>query len=372
VFGNAWRVGRLGGIELRVDSSWLVIAALIAFSFFARFDVLYGELSTAQAILLAVAAAGAFFASVVVHELAHAVVAVRRGIQVDSITLFLFGGATAARVDSKGPKEEFLISIVGPVTSAALAAGLGALASGLGPMDEPAAGIVGYLAWLNLVLAVFNLLPGLPLDGGRVFRSAVWAVTGDLRRATRVAAAAGQVVGYGLVGLGVASLFGGAGGGLWLAFIGWFLSQSARASYAELELRRALEGVEAVDVMTAELVCVPAGLSVAEAVDGYFLRRDHSSYPVVDGGEVVGFLSLDAVRAVAPADRDATPVRQVMRPLDDVPAVGPHDRVIGAFERLGDDGGPVLVRDESLVGIITARDLSRWFQRRRAVGAGRP
>ena len=217
MFGTSWRVGRIAGIEIRIDSSWAVIALLITYSMYLRASVLYPELSGSGAVALGILATVLFFGSVLVHELAHALVSQARGIRVQDITLFLFGGATRARVDSRGPGDEFLIALVGPLTSGLLA-GLFAIVAGLGRdvLSRPLAGTFGYLAWTNLLLAVFNLAPGFPLDGGRLLRSAIWKATGSLARATRVASVAGQVVGWLLVAAGVAWLLAGdlAGGDL--------------------------------------------------------------------------------------------------------------------------------------------------------------
>src|ERR671915_165037 len=222
MFGTSWRVGRIAGIELRIDSSWAVIALLITYSLYLRASVLYPELSGAGAVGVGLLAAVLFFGSVLVHELAHAVVSQARGIRVQDITLFLFGGATRARVESRGPGDEFLIAVVGPVTSGLLA-GLFGIVAGLGRdlLSTPLAGTLGYLAWTNLLLAAFNLVPGFPLDGGRLLRSAIWKTTGSLARATRIASLAGQGVGWLLVAAGMASLLAGdLAGGIWFAFIG--------------------------------------------------------------------------------------------------------------------------------------------------------
>ncbi|HEV3014990.1 MAG TPA: site-2 protease family protein, partial [Actinomycetota bacterium] len=210
-------MGRIAGIEVRVDSSWVVIALLITYSMYLRLSVLYPELSGGGAVALAILSAVLFFGSVLVHELAHALVAQARGIRVQDITLFLFGGATRAKVDSRGPGDEFLIALVGPLTSGLLA-GLFGIVAGLGRdvLSTPLAGTLGYLAWTNLLLAAFNLVPGFPLDGGRLLRAAIWKATGSLARATRIASVAGQAVGWLLLAGGVASLLAGdLAGGIW-------------------------------------------------------------------------------------------------------------------------------------------------------------
>jgi Zn-dependent protease len=235
MFGTSWRVARIAGIEVRIDSSWVVIALLITYSMYLRLSIVYPELSGGGAVGLAVVSAVLFFGSVLVHELAHALVAQARGIRVQDITLFLFGGATRAKVDTRGPADEFLIALVGPLTSGLLA-GLFGIAAGLDGdlLSTPLAGTLGYLAWTNLLLAAFNLVPGFPLDGGRLLRAAIWKATGSLARATQIASGAGQAVGWLLVAAGVAWLLAGdLAGGIWFAFIGWFLVQAARSSYQE-------------------------------------------------------------------------------------------------------------------------------------------
>jgi Zn-dependent protease/predicted transcriptional regulator len=371
MFGSSWRVGRVAGIEVRVDTSWAVIALLITYSMYRRIDFLYPELSGGGAVGLAVLSAVLFFGSVLVHELAHALVSQARGIRVQDITLFLFGGATRARVESRGPGDEFLIALVGPLTSGLLA-GLFGIIAGLGGdvLSRPLAGTLGYLAWVNLVLAVFNLVPGFPLDGGRLLRSAIWKATGSLGRATRVASVAGQVVGWLLVAAGVAFLLAGdLAGGIWFAFIGWFLVQAARSSYQELQLRNLLRGVEAEDVMAGSLLRIPPDLTLQQAVDGYFMRYDHSAFPVDEHGRTIGLLTLRGVRRVPSQEWSTRRVREHMVPLDDQVLVAPHarmDDVLGKLED-GEANRVLVVQDGEVVGIITPSDLTRWLRRWRAL-----
>jgi Zn-dependent protease/CBS domain-containing protein len=371
MFGTSWRVGRIAGIEVRVDSSWVVIALLITYSMYLQTSDLYPELSGGGAVGLGIAATVLFFGSVLVHELAHAVVSQARGIRVQDITLFLFGGATRAKVDSRGPGDEFLIAVVGPLTSGVLA-GLFGLVAGLGRdvLSTPLAGTLGYLAWTNLLLAGFNLVPGFPLDGGRLLRSAIWRATGSLQRATRIASVAGQAVGWLLVAVGVTSLLAGSlAGGIWFAFIGWFLVQAARSSYQELQLQQLLRGVEAEDVMAADLVRIPPDLSLQDAVDHYFMRYDHGAFPVEEQGRTVGLLTLRGVRRVPREQWPTRRVRDHMVPLGDQVQVAPDARMDGVVAKLqdGDAGRVLVVQDGEVVGIITASDLTRWLRRWQAI-----
>jgi Zn-dependent protease/predicted transcriptional regulator len=371
MFGTSWRVGRVAGIEVRVDSSWAVIALLITYSMYRRLSTLYPELSGGGAVGLAIVSAVLFFGSVLVHELAHALVAQARGIRVQDITLFLFGGATRARVESRGPGDEFLIALVGPLTSGLLAGLLGIVA-GLGRevLSGPLAGTFGYLAWTNLLLAVFNLVPGFPLDGGRLLRSAIWKATGSLARATRIASAAGQGVGWLLVAAGVAWLLAGdLAGGIWFAFIGWFLVQAARSSYQDLQLQQLLRGVEAEEVMAGDLRRIPPERSLQDAVDDYFMRYDHGAFPVEERGRTIGLLTMRGVRRVPREQWPNRRVRDHMVPLGDQVVVAPDARMDGVLGKLQDgEAGRVLVaQDGEVVGIITASDLTRWLRRWRAL-----
>jgi Zn-dependent protease/CBS domain-containing protein len=372
MFGTSWRVGRIAGIEVRVDSSWVVIALLITYSMYLRFAVLYGEdLSPGGAVGLAILAAVLFFGSVLVHELAHALVSQARGIRVQDITLFLFGGATRARVDSRGPGDEFLIAAVGPLASGLLAALFWVVdVFGRGALPSPLVGMFGYLAWVNLLLAGFNLVPGFPLDGGRLLRSLVWRATGSFRRATRIASLAGQAVGWLLVAGGVAFLLAGnLAGGIWFAFIGWFLVQAARASYQELQVRQMLRGVQAHDVMAGNLVRIPPDLTLRDAVDRYFMRYDHSAFPVDEQGRTIGLLTLRKVRRVPSDQWPTSRVRDHMVPLGDQVMVqpdAPMDQVMAKLED-GEAGRVLAAEDGEVVGIITPSDLTRWLHRWRAL-----
>jgi Zn-dependent protease/CBS domain-containing protein len=370
MFGTSWRVGRIAGIELRIDSSWAVIALLITYSMYLRVSILYESLSTAGAVGIAILAAVLFFGSVLIHELAHALVSQTRGIRVQDITLFLFGGVTRARVESRGPGDEFLIAVVGPLTSGILAALFGIVAGfSRDVLSSPLVGTLGYLAWINLLLAGFNLLPGFPLDGGRLLRSAIWKATGSFGRATRVASVAGQGVGWLLVAAGVGFLLAGdLAGGIWFAFIGWFLVQAARSSYQELQLREMLRGVEAEDVMAGDLLRIPPELSLQDAVDDYFMRYDHGAFPVDEQGRTIGLLTLRGVRRVPREQWPARRVRDHMVPLGDQVVVAPDarmDQVMGKLQD-GEAGRVLVVQGGEVVGIITPSDLTRWLRRWRA------
>lgn len=375
MFGNSWRVAKIAGIEIRVDSSWTVVALLITYSLYVRFRFLFDDLSGGGAVVLAIVAAVLFFGSVLAHEMAHALVSLARGIRVQDITLFLFGGATRAKVESKGPADEFLIAVVGPLASLGLAVVFWLLATvGDAILPEALAGALGYLGLVNLTLALFNLVPGFPLDGGRLLRSAIWRATGSLPRATRIASIAGQAVGWLLVAGGLFSLMAGSlGGGIWLAFIGWFLVQAARQSYEEIHLRQILEKVEAEDVMARDLLAMPPTITIRDAVDDYFMRYDHGAFPVQADGRTVGLLTLRSVKRLLRDEWDSRRVEEVMSPLSDQVSVSSHTRMDRVMARLQDEETHrLLVLDGGeVVGIITPHDVARWLQRWRQFEEGR-
>lgn len=367
--GHSWRILRILGIDIKVDASWLIIAVLISYSLFFGLTAVYPAVGTASAVVISILGAGLFFASVLIHELTHSLVGRMRGIKIKDITLFLFGGATQANVASKGPFDEFIVSIVGPLASFVLAVVFWvAHTLVLSAADGALAGIFGYLAWANLLLGIFNLLPGLPLDGGRVLRSALWGSTGSLDRATRIASVSGEVLGYGLMVLGVLVLFGGAiFQGIWFAAIGWFLSDSARKSGNEMRIRRLLEHVEAAEIMEADPVRIPAGTTVGAAVQDYLLRHDHDAFCVEDAGRVVGIVTLESVRGVPRGSWSKRLIDEVMTAVTTDTIVDPHasmDNVLDRFE--GSAGSIPVGYPDRVVGVITRWDLMSWLRRRSA------
>ena len=372
MFGSSWRIGRIAGVEIRVDPSWVLIALLVSYSLYLQFMEDTRSLEPAVAVVLAVVFALLFFGSVLTHEMAHALMSMRRGIPVRGITLFMFGGATHAKVESRRPQDEFVISIVGPLTSLVLGGVFLGLAFALQDANRPVAGGLLRLGAVNILLGVFNMLPGFPLDGGRVLRSIVWRVTGNFGKATRVASIAGQVVGYLLVAAGV-FLFsrGFVGNAIWIAAIGWFLAQAARASYEDIQMKRFLESVDAEDLMTPDLVRIPADLTLREAVDRYFMRYDHGAFPVESDGRTMGLISLRGVRRVPQDEWTTRQVRDTMDEVADHITVEPNARMDHVLAKLQDAERQrvLVVRDGDVVGIITPSDIARWLDRRRALRA---
>lgn len=364
---EGWRVGRIAGIEIRIDATWTFILFLVGYSFFLLLEQQFADSSTGLTAGLAGMMTVVFFASLLLHELAHAVVAQSRGIEVRGITLFLFGGATHARLETSQPRDEFVIAAVGPITSVGIAGVLWALVEVLGGVfPDEVAYAIGRLGWLNLALGVFNLVPGFPLDGGRLLRAFVWERTGDLLRATRVASRTGQFIAHLLIAVGVVEvMLGSFVGGLWLAAIGWFLNQAAQISYSQLRIRRFFRGVEAADLTTREVVDISGDVNLQRAIDDYFMRYAHNAFPVRDNGHTIGILTLRAVRDVPNEAWTTRKVREVMEPLSSECSVALHDGMDDVIDRLETaESQRVLVMDgDNVVGLITPRDLTRWLHR---------
>jgi len=376
---GGFRLGSVLGFEIRIDYSWFVIFVLVLWSFSAGvFPAEYPGLSQGTYLAMGTAGTLLFFASLLAHELSHSVVARSKGIPVEGITLFIFGGVAWTRLESETPGDELVIAGVGPLASLVIAALFGALAW-LGTIlgvATPVVGVAAHLAILNLALAVFNLLPGFPLDGGRLFRAIAWKLSGDVTKATRWAANGGKALGYALMGLGILQVFAGAGlGGLWILFIGWFLRGAAGASYAQHVLQNVLAGVTASDVMTADPETVSADLSLDRLVEAHFLRLRFQSFPVLEDGRLVGLVTLGQVKKVPRAAWAERTVADVMTPTSEEAAVAPDAPVTEVLDAMREmDAGRVLVADRGrLAGIISAADITRWIQwSREAEGLSSP
>lgn len=370
---NGFRIGRIFGFTIRIDFSWFVIFFLILWTFtVAVFPRQVPGLAPGVYIAMAVAGTLIFFSSLLMHELSHSIVARRRGIEIEGITLFIFGGVSQTRGEPDSARDEFVIAGVGPLTSLAIGLALGGVAYVLSRLNvTPAVFVVlQYTAMLNVIIAVFNLMPGFPLDGGRLFRAAVWKFTGDLRRATKVASTAGSVFGWLLVGLGLLqAFFGAVVGGLWLVFIGWFLRNAAIMSWRQYLVKQALEGVRADQVMSRDPVGVSPDLPLDELTNDYFLRQKYVVYPVVDGDgrKPLGVIGLSQVRGVPKEEWPARRVRDTMAPLDETNTVESTDDVDHVMDRLRTSSSKrVLVLDDGrLVGIISPADIAAWLERMR-------
>ncbi|MGH7269980.1 MAG: site-2 protease family protein, partial [Polyangiaceae bacterium] len=371
------RLGRVFGIQIAIDLSWIFIVVLMTWSLSAAFTRWHPDWGVATVLGTSLLASLLFFVSVILHELAHSLVARRFGIPVTSIVLFLFGGVSNIEREPSSPGSEFLTAVVGPLTSIVLGVILLALGtivtrSTSDELLEPAEVLArltpgqSLLLWLgpiNILVGVFNLIPGFPLDGGRILRSAIWGITRDVRVATRWASAIGQAIGWGLVFLGVAIVFGaripffgqGLIAGLWLAFIGWFLSSAAAQTWRRELTREVLEGLTVARLMVAPGPAVPAKINVAALLEDWMMRGDSRAFPVEgDAGRFVGLVTLEDVRRTPREAWDSTEVCAAMTPLAKLVAAAPSDDLSQAADKMARADVaqlPVLDADSRLVGL---------------------
>jgi Zn-dependent protease len=363
---DAIPLARVAGFPVKVHWSVLVILWLFTWSLATTLPGTVKGYSPLAYWLAGVCGALVLLASLLAHELAHAIVARRAGVAVGDVTLWLFGGVTSLGGEAKTPKAAFRIAIAGPATSLALAATFGGMVAALHTVHAApvVVGVASWLAAINLVLGLFNLLPGAPLDGGRVLRAYLWRRHGDIVRAGIGAAHAGRVVAFILIALGLAEFVaGGVIGGVWLAFIGWFIFAASRDEETRITTRQLFAGVSVSDAMTARPHTAPGWLTVEDFIQRYVLGDRHSAYPVADpDGSIVGLVTLTQLRDVAPSRRGTTRVADIALPLDAVPTAAPQEPLTALLERMARAGARsrALVLDGGeVVGIVTPSDLTR-------------
>ena len=366
---RTFSLGRVRGIAVGVHVSWLIAFALVTWSTAMGFvPQVLPDINPLEAWGIGVVAAVFLFVSVLVHELAHSFVAISRGLPVHSITLFLFGGVSNLTAEPKDPRTEFLIAIVGPLTSFAIA-GVALLLTSI-PVDERIAVVVGYLIVVNVLLGAFNLIPGFPLDGGRVFRSIVWQATGSVRRATETAAAVGQVAGFGFVAWGVLRVFDGdLLGGLWTAAIGLFLQNAAGSSVQQVALDQRLNSVHVRDVFTPDEDGAAPGLTIDQLIEEHILGRKRRAILVKDNDRLVGIVTIGDLQKVPRDARGRVTVREVMTAADSLMTTSPDARLLdvaGVLARHEFDQLPV-VEGDHLLGAVTRADIMREFETREAL-----
>lgn len=379
--GGAWPIGRVAGIPLALDHTWVVIFLLVTVSLGTRLRIGHETWSVLAVWSTAVATSVLFFASILLHELGHSLVGQRLGVRVRSITLFVFGGVAQLESEPRRPRDEILIALAGPLVSVAVGGIFVAFAAGLrsaGGTWEPAAEGLAWLGRINLVLAVFNLVPGFPLDGGRVLRGIVWGVTGSFERATEVAAASGSLFAYSLTGFGIltALVAGQLLGGLWLAFIGWFLLSAARATVGQVVLERILGGVQVRDAMEpAGRACVSGAETVGRLVAEVVLRRGVRTFYVVDPeGGLRGLVTLRELATVPSDAREGKRLEEIMIPVGRLEVLAPGDTGWTAFRRMAERNVnqlPVL-EGGRLVGTLTRERLVALVQSQLALAEGQP
>ncbi len=367
---SAVRIATIAGVEIEIDYSWLFIFALVLWSLSAGYFPYHYPGYTWRAYwFVGFAATLLFFASVLIHELSHAAVANRLGEDVRKITLFIFGGMAHLSGEPRSASVEFQIAAAGPLTSIGLAMIFWFVDLGLPhvPDYQLWSAMFRYLAFINLALALFNLLPGYPLDGGRLLRAYLWWRDGNMRSATERAADWGRGIAFGLIALGVLQIFAGSlVGGLWLVFIGLFLRSAAVTSYQGLIMQLALGGSRVADIMVREPVVLDPELSVERAIEDYFLRLGYSGFPVVSNGRLAGMLSLAQVRDCPPDERMRRRVRDIMRPAEPGLEIAGSASVGEALKRMGEkDAGRLVVMEQGkIAGLITRSGIARYVHLR--------
>ncbi len=375
---GSFRLGRISGIEIGIHYSWLLIFVLVATTLaLGFFKQALSDPNPAISWAAGVIAALALFASVLVHELAHSLVAQARGIPVHSITLFLFGGVSNLEQEAEKPGAEFAMAIVGPVTSMALAAVFALLyrAASAGQSANPVvfpaqhyasvlAATLHYLAYINGLLAIFNILPGFPLDGGRVLRSLIWGASGNLVRATNIAAAVGRLFGWGFIAFGVLMIFNSnLIGGIWIAIIGWFLSNAAESNRQEVTLREQLSGATVRDAMVQYQATIDPKTSVDELVKGILSQRFGRAIPVCDEGRTVGIVTIGDVKGIPQEKWATTPVEQVMTKAP-LYSVKPEDGLNEAMKLIAqhDLNQVIVMTGGQCAGLLSRAEIIRYLQ----------
>lgn len=355
------------GFSVRLDPSWFLLAILIAWSLGGQngyFRVAHEGLTPTVYWVMGAAAALGLFASIVLHELAHSVMARRFGLAIKGITLFIFGGVAEMTEEPESPRAEFLVAVAGPLASVVIAAssfGIGQVLRASG-VSAAVYGVIAFLAWMNTALVIFNLVPAFPLDGGRMLRALLWRIRGDLTWATRITAGIGSFFGLVLMALGVFSLVqGDFVGGLWRFVLGLFLRQAAQSSRRFQLARRFLEGEAVRDFMAEPPTTVPRHLSLREFVESYLYRRGPEIYPVVQDDRLVGTIDLESVKAVPQEEWDRQSVGTVAKPLEASPVLDPGLDALAALTALRSmpGGRALVVEDGRLVGMVSLQDLAR-------------
>ena len=373
MIGRGLLLGTIFGIPIRIDYSWVVIAFLMTMSFAVGFGQSYPYLGLPARLSLGLSSCLLLFGSVLAHELSHAVIALRNDVGIRGITLFIFGGAAEMAEEPKGAGAEFRIAIAGPVMSLLLAiAFLGLYRVALGALPLPFLDVIEVLARMNLLLVAFNVVPGFPLDGGRVLRAALWGIWGTFSAATRVASAVGSFFGNAVVLMGLTWIFflDNLIGGLWFVFIGFFLRHAARASYQQLVIKEALEGVYARDLMVRDVPCVPPDMRLSTVLDEVIMPHDVSEVPVVDRGLLVGVLTLKSFERRDRQDLEHVTAAEVMNEPLPEETVAPDAEAMKVLSDLARGERRILVVDDGvLLGVLSRDEVMRKLRLHLEMGA---
>ena len=361
---------KIAGIQIRLDFSWFIIFILVVVSLSAGyFPQQFPDQHPLNYWFAGLIATLLFFGSILVHELAHSLMAMRAGIHIPEITLFIFGGVSRLSEEASDAKTEFKIAIVGPLTSFALALIFWGIQRGL-QTGQPSltVAVLQYLVWINVAVGIFNLIPGFPLDGGRVLRAILWHRSGSLTQATRTSADIGKGFAVVLMVFGGLQIFAGSLiGGLWLIFIGMFLRGMAEGGYQEVAIRQSLSGVSVQEIMIDDVVSVPPDLSLERLVHDYFLRYGYRGFPVVQDGKVLGLISIMHMQGIADDQRQSMTVEDAMVSLGERMIITPESSLTDALKRMTQEGlnQLLVMRDNTLLGIVTKAGVLRFLEIKR-------
>lgn len=362
LFQGSWKIGTIIGIPIRVHFTWLIIFGLITWSLSTfYFPMVAPDLPLTSYWIKGALAAILLFISVAFHELAHSLIAMRYKISIESITLFIFGGVAQMKGEPPHPRAEFEIAIAGPLSSFFLAIGFFFLSANT--IDSLNA-LFSYLAKINLILGIFNLIPGFPMDGGRVLRSIIWLKKKNFFYATQKAASIGQKIALFFIFFGIFSLFARIPAGLWLILIGWFLYTAAQASYQQSTIQEALSGIKVKDIMIKDIVTINPYITIDEAVNNYFLRYGYGGFPVVSDGKYLGMITLKEIKDIPKNAFEDTKVSEVYVKHKKHWEISPEEDAIKALETMiREDTGRLVVKEEDkITGLITRNGIARYLQ----------
>jgi len=367
--GGAFNLGKVFGIQFRLHYSWFIIFILVTTS------LVYPDWSSPLYWIMAIITSLLFFASILAHELAHSLVGRANDIPIKSITLFIFGGVAQMTREARSAGAELKMAAAGPACSLVIGGLFGLLWHFNQGMGEPIATMVYWLAFINVALAAFNLIPGFPLDGGRVFRSLLWRFTGNYKRSTRIATQLGRGIGYLFILGGILMMllhppnwpwFSG----LWLAFIGWFLENAASASYRQLQWREALHGFSASQVMTSDCPVVPPDITVNQLVQGYIFTSGRCCFLIADEGRLKGILTLRNIKSVSQPNWGVTQVKEIMTPVDKLKVARPDQDVLSILEQMdeSDINQMPVISEGRVIGLVARDNLISFLRTRSKLG----
>ncbi len=372
MLGNGIKIAKLFGISVKLHYSWFIIFILVAWSLSASyFPATNPEWELATSIIVGIITSFLFFMSVLAHELMHSIVARSLGIPIEGITLFVFGGVSQMTDEPTRPQDEFRMAIAGPVTSLVLGGIFLSIRYLLNGLPDYITAVAFWLGWINVILAAFNLIPGFPLDGGRVLRSLLWWKNQNLKRATRIASAIGRVIGYLFIFAGIWILFQGNWfNGLWLAFIGWFLSSAAAGSYKQLELQELLKRHKVSEVMTTDCPTISPDITIAQLVHDNILTSGKRCFPIIDHGTILGIVTMSDIKTIPRDQWIVRTAKEAMTPFNKLKTISPNDDLAKAMQLLAKENinqVPV-VKNDSIIGMLARDNLFSFINIRGELG----